>query len=91
MTDCLATLKTLHRPKLLIRAARHGVESYNRNRDLKRVLRATSIPRPGTAVSQLMEREAELEETRKAGDTTYSVVRHLDALIALMAEARLIV
>ena len=46
MTDLLALVSNLRRPKLLIRAARAGAMGYDRNRDLKRVMRLTETPSP---------------------------------------------
>lgn len=90
MTDALELLKTLRRPRLLIRAARFGIVDYNRDRDLKRLMKSASTPTPTRAVDGLMEEEARLEQIRKTGDGTYSVSRHVEVLIALMAEARLL-
>ncbi|MDA5094837.1 DUF6477 family protein [Aliiroseovarius sp. KMU-50] len=90
MTDALDLLKNLHRPRLLIRAARFGLVDYNRDRDLKRLMKSSSTPAPARAVDRLVEQEARLEEHRQAGDAGYSVARHVDVLIALMAEARLL-
>jgi Family of unknown function (DUF6477) len=90
MTDIMQILANIHRPRLLIRAARFGIEEYSRERDLKRVMRTATPPSPLRAVNSLIAEEARLEETRKAGDATYSVARHVDVLIALMAEARLL-
>jgi hypothetical protein len=41
-------------------------------------------------VRRLLTEEEALEATRKAGDAGYSVARHIDVLIALMAEVRLL-
>ena len=90
MTDLIQLLSTLRRPRLLIRAARFGMADYNRERDLKRLIRESSAPTPARAVSRLMSEEAALEETRTSGDASYSVARHVDILIALMAEAKLL-
>lgn len=90
MSDLVSFLRNLHRPRLLIRAARHGVQDYNRNRDLTRLLRTGSAPTPTRAVNSLINEEARLEDTRKTGDASYSVSRHVEILIALMAEARLL-
>ena len=91
MTDHpLAILSRLRRPKLLIRAARFGLADYNRDRDLRRVMRAPAAPTPATAVSRLLEEEAHLEDIRKSGGAAYSPARHVEVLIALMAEARLL-
>lgn len=89
MTTTLESLKTLRRPSLLIRAARHGMREYDRKKGLRRILRAEEPPQSGTVLAALAEAEARFEETRKAGDASYSVSRHLEALIALMAEIRL--
>jgi len=90
MTDVIQILSNLHRPRLLIRAARFGLEEYNRERDLKRVMKTGSAPTPARAVNSLMAEEARLEETRQTGAADYSVARHVEVLIALMAEANLL-
>lgn len=89
MSTYIDSLSALRRPSLLIRAARHGLLEYDRKKDLKRVLSGVDVPAPGQAIARLMEAEAQHEATRKAGIAGYSVSRHLEALIALMAEARL--
>ena len=90
MTDIMQLLSSLRRPRLLIRAARFGIADYNRERDLKRLIREPSAPAPERALTRLMSEEAHLEENRTNGDASYSVARHVDILIALMAEARLL-
>ena len=90
MTEPTRTLAALRRPRLLIRAARFGLVDYNRDRDLKRLVKAATIPSPARAITALLAQEAALEETRQAGDAGYSITRHIEILIALMGEARLI-
>lgn len=91
MTDPLAAeLSTLRRPKLLIRAARFGLADYNRDRVLRRLMRTPAAPAPRTAVARLMEEEARLEDIRKAGAAAYSPAHHVEVLIALLGEARLL-
>jgi hypothetical protein len=90
MTVTRETLTAIRRPRLLIRAARFGVEDYERSRDLKRILRSDVVPAVGRAVSRLVEMEADQEEARQRGDASYSIATHLEILIALMAEARLL-
>jgi hypothetical protein len=89
MTDFRALLADLRRPKLLIRAARHGQSDYRRDRDLKRLLNGQQ-PAPDRSVPRLLNEEERLEETRKSGDAAYSIARHIEVLIALMAEVRLL-
>jgi Family of unknown function (DUF6477) len=88
MPDFRALLADLRRPQLLIRAARFGLVDYRRDRDLRRLIQR-EVP-PARALTQLLEVEAQIEETRKAGDAAYSVNRHVDVLIALLGEARLL-
>ncbi|MGR3341680.1 MAG: DUF6477 family protein [Paracoccaceae bacterium] len=90
MTDFVNLLSKVRRPRLLIRAARFGVQDYDRARDLKRVVKSSTAPSPARALNCLMTEEARLEEIRKTGDATYSVARHVEVLIALMAEVRLL-
>jgi hypothetical protein len=90
MTDIVQILNKLRRPQLLIRAARFGIADYNRNRDLTRLMRVQSPPTPVKALNTLIAEEAKLEETRQSGDASYSVSRHVEILIAVMAEARLL-
>ena len=90
MSDLLSVVSELRRPRLLIRAARAGVAEYNRNRDLKRLMRTAEAPTPDRALSALMAEEERIEATRQAGDASYSFLRHIDVLIAMMAEARLL-
>lgn len=86
MTDCRTMLATLRRPRLLMRAARFGLAEYRRDRDLRRYVGPAASPED--AVASLMSVEARLEATRLAGDAAYSVARHIEVLIALLAEAR---
>jgi len=89
MTDFHETLQRLKRPGLLIRAARHGLAEYDRSRDLRRLLGNGSAS-PGTAMPRLVEAEDALERERRSGSAGYSVARHVDVLIAMIAELRLI-
>lgn len=90
MQDLLTMLNALHRPRLMMRAARLGADDYRRAGHLPRLLGYGQLPRPGKAILKLMDMEADLEEQRTQADASYSLVRHLDVLIALVAEARLL-
>lgn len=90
MTDPTTFLASLRRPKLLIRAARFGLADYDRTRDLGRLLHLPVAPSPHVAVGRLIEAEALLEESRKTGGAGYRPTRHVEVLIALIAEALLI-
>ena len=90
MNDSLNIFNALRRPNLMIRAARIGLDTYKRERDLRRLLRVSKIPAPDAGLDRLLTMEDDLETTRKAGDTTYSITRHIEVLTALMAEARLL-
>ena len=88
MSDLHALLSDLRRPRLLIRAARFGLADYRRERDLRRIL--GQVTSPDTAVPRLMSEEEQLESGRRAGDLAYSVTRHVEILIALISEMRLL-
>jgi uncharacterized Fe-S cluster-containing radical SAM superfamily protein len=88
MTDFRALLAELRRPQLLIRAARYGLADYRRDRDLRRLL--DSQPSPDRAVRRLLSEEESLEAIRLSGAASYSVTRHIEVVIALMSEVRLL-
>ncbi len=90
MLDILTMIRSLKRPALLVRAAKCGVDTYARGIDLPRLLRAEVLPGPGQALVELMEIERDLNALRCNGDAAYSVAPHVDILIAIMAEARLL-
>ncbi|SHJ24704.1 hypothetical protein SAMN05444000_106124 [Shimia gijangensis] len=90
MKDILSLLKDLRRPRLLIRAARHGVDEYQREQHLKRHLGYGRLPKNGAALMQLVEKERAMNDQRRSGDAGYSIVHHVDILIAIMGEARLL-
>ena len=89
MSDPLSLFASLRRPRLMLRAARLGLTDYRRERDLRRLLGTPAAPTPARALDALMDAEARAEAVRMAGDATYSIARHVDLLIAMMAEARL--
>ena len=91
MSEILSALGALRRPRLLIRAARHGLIDYSRDRTLMRLIEGGQSIAPEAAVQKLMQAEARVESDRQRGDGTYSVTRHIEILIALMAEARMLV
>ena len=90
MQDIFSMLNALHRPRLLIRAARIGAEQYRRASHLPRLLGYGQFPGPGAALLRLMDMEADLEEARTRSDASYSLTRHVDVLIAMVAEARVL-
>lgn len=89
MHDFFTTLTSLRRPRLLLRAARHGMATYNRKRDLGRITRGDLSDGNGRLLPRLLAMEEDLENSRCTGDAAYSPARHVDILIALMAEARI--
>lgn len=88
MQDIMTRLNTLHRPRLMMRAARIGAQEYRRATHLPRLLGYGVLPRHGAALMKLIELEAVLEEQRKQADASYSLIKHLDVLIAMVGEAR---
>lgn len=90
MTDLLALVTHLKRPRLLIRAARLGQLDYNRDRDLRRLMRMPAAPSPEQALARLLAEEERLEAERREGDAGYNLPRHIEVLIAMIAEVRLL-
>lgn len=90
MTESFSRLDGLTRPRLLIRAARAGIAHYERARDLARILHGPAPTTPKAAIDALIDHEAEIEARRRAADAGYDIGRHIELLIAMMAEARLL-
>ena len=81
-------LDALSRPRLLVDSARHGMATYQRRRDLRRMLRVAIPATAKLALAKLIPLEDELEKRRTTSGKGYSLARHVDILTALMAEAR---
>ena len=88
MSDFRKTLAEMRRPPMLMRAARLGLADYHRGHWLKRL--APGETSPERILPQLLSAEEQLEETRRRGDACYSIARHIEVLIALLAEASLL-
>ncbi|CAM4317017.1 DUF6477 family protein [Palleronia rufa] len=84
-------LARLVRPRLLVSAARFGLSAYDRAAALSRLF-GGSAPTPGTAaLDRLADLERGYDAARRSGCATYSIAAHVEALTALMAEARLLI
>lgn len=90
MQDILSMLHALRRPSLLMRAARIGADDYRRGTHLPRLLGYGVLPRHGAALMKLMELENEMNTQRVSGNTSYSLIKHVDVLIAMVGEARVL-
>lgn len=89
MQDVLTTLQSMKRPRLLMRAARVGAEDYRRSAHLPRLLGYGALPRQSQALLRLMEIESELNTQRIDDASAYNLLRHVDVLIAIVGEARI--
>jgi hypothetical protein len=90
MQDIFTQIKSLKRPALLVRAARFGVDEYRREKHLPRILRCESIPKTAEAILRLLDTEREIQNTKSASANSYDVAKHIEVLIAIMGEARLL-
>ena len=90
MPDPLSDLKTLQRPRLLVRAAHLGLDEYRRDRTLSRLLPDGTADGAQGTFEALQESEARVEVERRNGGATYSPARHIELLAALIFEARLL-
>lgn len=82
-----ALITNLKRPKLLITAARMAQPEYRRGGLLRRVLGCEQLPGSNAAIMALLSIERDHDERRRAQDASYSPLRHLEVLIALLGEA----
>lgn len=90
MLDLASLLASLKRPRLLVRAARHGLGDYRRKIHLPRILGGTAPERPAQVALVLMDMEEQMNIERKTRDANYSAARHVMVLIALMHEAQVL-
>ena len=90
MHDILSTLARLRRPQLLMKAARIGAADYDREARLPALLGAGPLPRHGAALVRLMEYESMLDEARRGGAAGYAVTAHVEVMIALLGEMRML-
>lgn len=90
MEDVLTQVSRLNRPTLLVRTARHGIENYNRVVHLRRLLKTESLPGPSNAILRLMELESASNAQRIDNSAEYSVARHVELIVALMSETRIL-
>lgn len=90
MLDVISMLQAVRRPPLLMRAARIGAEEYRRDSHLPRLLGYGVLPKHGQALLKLMEMEATVNELRLSGNASYNLVKHVDLLIAMLGEARVL-
>lgn len=92
MHFALSTLDTLIRPRLMVVAARHGLNDYNRDVLLPRILDlpiGQTLPAPQVALAQLMARERAMEAARRHHDASWRAAAHVAVMTALLFEARI--
>jgi len=85
MTD-QTHLPQIRRPRLLLSAARFGLHGYNRAAALPRILGLAAPLDDMNYLPELVQLEAELEAARTDRAADYSAGRHVEVLIALLAE-----
>lgn len=83
----LAEMRQRPRPRLLITAAGLARGGYRRRRELRRLLHCDTPPEGARAMRMLLIEEDRLDQARRSGGADYSLARHLDLWIALLAEA----
>lgn len=88
MQDLTGQLGQIKRPRILIDAARCGADSYDRRRDLMRIL--GRLPRSGPAMMSLFEIEDGMDRARREKGADYRPLAHVSVLTALIGESRLI-
>ncbi|WP_298803929.1 DUF6477 family protein [uncultured Lentibacter sp.] len=93
MQDPLSRFEALRRPGLLLKAAEAGLRQYMRTSHLTRALgryEPSQTIAPAEALADLLELEHSLNEKRRQNEAGYSYLRHIEVLIATLAEAQLL-
>lgn len=88
MTDIYHAIATLRRPKSLLGAARYGQRDYDRARVIRRLLGPDAPKRIDEILENLLALEGALNDQRLAREPHYSITRHVEVMIALLAEGR---
>ena len=78
----------LNRPRLLVQAARFGVDDYNRATCLARLLKSLSLPRYGEAILRLLDIEADLNDRRAVAAALALLLILTGTLVSTPAMAR---
>ncbi len=74
------------RPRLLVSAAQFGRCNYKRKKHLRGIIGEYGGRKARCVLRILIELERECEHKRKLQDASYSFQRHVEVLIALLAE-----
>jgi hypothetical protein len=88
MQDIQSQIRQLKRPGLLVQAARFGLDGFRRSRDMARLLPDAAHVSCGAALMALLEAERQENDARTAHSAHYALIRHIQLLTAIMAEAR---
>lgn len=88
MQDIVTRALSLKRHSLLVEAAQSVGPDYPHGRLLRRLVGAEFSTRPIRALVCLLDQEAEHEARRRSGDAGYSPRKHIEVLVAVIAEAR---
>lgn len=88
MLDVKTYLKTVHRPKLLLQAARINLARYNRERHLGHVLKERLPTRmgPRECLMYLIDEERHQNTERLEKAASYEISHHILVLTAMLAE-----
>lgn len=87
MREISNSLLHLKRPNILVRAARVALNNFQRDATLTRIFGYVPAGPSQDLISDLIEREGQINTQRKSGDVTYNIARHITVLTALISEA----
>ena len=79
-------LHSLKRPKILINAAKLGLETYNRVTCLGSFLTLSTNQPPAQILQSLIDKEGRLNQMRLQQHVQYNIALHVTVLTALIAE-----
>ncbi|MDB3921557.1 DUF6477 family protein [Paracoccaceae bacterium] len=78
-------LHSVKRPKILVNAAKLGLETYNRAKCLSSFLALSMPQHPAQILRSLIDKEGQLDKMRLQEHVQYNIALHVTVLTALVA------
>lgn len=83
-------LNSKRRPKILLKAVGQACKLYSRDRDLSKIIHTTGRIDSTRLSERLLDREECLDQARRTGCASYNLGKHIQILVALVEEIKLI-
>jgi len=83
-------LNAKRRPKILLSAVRQACKFYSRDRDLSKIIHTIGRIDSTRLSERLLDKEECLDQARRTGCASYNLSKHIQVLVALVEEIKLI-